>query len=80
MESMNNEQYFLTLLCSASILLAAFFAIRFRSVNPLWRMASLALSLVFILLLYFYMGDSTQLYGIGILAIAFLFTLRDVKR
>ena len=29
---------------------------------------------------YFYMDDSTQLYGIGILAIAFLFTLRDVKR
>ena len=77
---MNNEQYLLTLLCSASILFAAFFAIRFRNINPFWRIASLAIPLVFILLLYFYMGDSTQLYGIGILAIAFLFTLRDVKR
>ncbi len=77
---MNNEQYLLTLLCSASILLAAFFAIRFRNINAFWRIASLAIPLAFILLLYFYMDDSTQLYGIGILAIAFLFTLRDVKR
>ena len=79
-ESMNNEQYLLTLLCSASTLLASFFAIRFRNINAFWRIASLAIPLAFILLLYFYMGDSTQLYGIGILAIAFLFTLRDVKR
>lgn len=77
---MNNAQYLLALLCSASILLAAFFAIRFRNINPFWRMTSLALPLIFILLLYFFMDDSTQLYGIGILAIAFLFTLRDVKR
>ena len=77
---MSNVQYLLTLLCSASILLAAFFAIRYRSKNPFLRMALLACPLVFILFLYFFFGDITQLYGLGILAIAFLFILRDVKR
>ena len=72
--------YILTLLCAASVLLAAFFAIRYRKVNVYGRMAALALAAVFVLLLYFLFDDTTQLYGLGILAVAFLFTLRDIKR
>ena len=71
--------YILTLLCAASVLLTAFFAIRYRKVNAYIRMAALALSAAFVLWLYFHYGDTTQLYGLGILAIAFLFTFRDVK-
>ena len=70
--------YLLTLLCAATILLSAFFAIRYRKVNVYVRMAALALSAVFVLYLYFRYDDTSQLYGLGILAIAFLFTLRDI--
>lgn len=72
--------YILTLLCAATILLAAFFAIRYRKVNVYVRMAALALSAAFVLGLYFHYDDTSQLYGLGILAIAFLFTLRDINR
>ena len=72
--------YILTLLCAASVLLAAFFAIRYRKVNVYGRMAALAFAAVLVLLLYFLFDDTTQLYGLGILAVAFLFTLRDIKR
>jgi len=72
--------YILTLLCAASVLLAAFFAIRYRKVNVYGRMAALAFAAVFVLLLYFLFDDTTQLYGLGILAVAFLFTPRDIKR
>ena len=41
---------------------------------------SAAFAAVFVLLLYFLFDDTTQLYGLGILAVAFLFTLRDIKR
>ena len=70
--------YLLTLLCAATILLSAFFAIRYRKVNVYVRMAALALSAVFVLYLYFHYDDTSQLYGLGILAIAFLFILRDI--
>ena len=71
--------YILSLLCAASILLAAFFAIRYRKVNVYLRMAALALAALFVLFLYFRHDETSQLYGLGILAIAFLFTLRDIK-
>ena len=71
--------YLLTLLCAASILLAAFFAIRYRKVNAYLRIAALLLSAVFVFWLYFQYDDTTQLYGLGLLAVAFLFPLWDIK-
>ena len=72
--------YILTLLCAATILLASFFAIRYRKVNAYVRMAALVLSAVFVLWLYFRYDNTSQLYGLGILAIAFLFVLLDNHR
>jgi len=72
--------YILTLLCAATILLASFFAIRYRKVNAYVRMAALVLSAVFVLWLYFRYDNTSQLYGLGILAIAFLFPLIDINR
>ena len=72
--------YILGLLCAATILIAAFFAIRYRKVNAYLRIAALALAAVFVLFLYFRFDDTTQLYGLGILAIAFLFPLFDTKK
>ena len=72
--------YLLTLLCAATILLAAFFAIRYRKVNAYVRMAALVVAAVFVLFLYFRYDDTSQLYGLGILAVAFLFPFIDVKR
>ena len=72
--------YILTLLCAATILVAAFWAIRYRKVNAYIRIAALALAAVFVLWLYFCYDDTSQLYGLGILAVAFLFTLRDINR
>jgi archaellum biogenesis protein FlaJ (TadC family) len=71
--------YSLTLLCSFCILLAAFFAIRYRKVNAYLRMAALALAAIFVLVLYFKYDNTSQLYGLGILAVAFLFTLKWKK-
>ena len=72
--------YILTLVCAATILLAAFFAIRYRKVNAWLRLAALALSALFVLVLYFKYDNTSQLYGLGILAIAFIFPLIDIKR
>ena len=72
--------YILTLICAATILLAAFFAIRYRKVNAWLHLAALALSALFVLVLYFKYDNSSQLYGLGILAIAFIFPLIDIKR
>ena len=72
--------YILTLICAAIILLAAFFAIRYRKVNAWLRVAALALSALFVLVLYFKYDNTSQLYGLGILAIAFIFPLIDIKR
>jgi len=72
--------YILSLLCAATILLAAFFAIRYRKVSAYLRIAALVLAAVFVLFLYFRFDDTTQLWGLGILAIAFLFPFIDVKR
>ena len=72
--------YLLTLLCAATILLAAFFAIRYRKVNAYIRMAALILSAIFVFALYFKYDNTSQLYGLGILAIAFVFPMIDVKR
>ena len=72
--------YLLTLLCAATILLAAFFAIRYRKVNAYIRLAAIALAAVFVLFLYFRYDNTSQLYGLGILAIALLFPLVDAKR
>jgi len=71
--------YLLTLLCAASVLLSAFFAIRYRKVNAYVRLAALLLSAAFVLWLYFHFDDTTQLYGLGILAIAILFPLVDAN-
>ena len=73
-------KYFLTLLCSAAILLTAYFAIRYRKVNAYLRIASLILAAAYVVFLYFYYDDSTQLYGLGILAIALVFPVIDVMR
>lgn len=72
--------YILTLVCAATILLAAFFAIRYRKVNAWLRLAALAVSALFVLYLYFRYGDTSQLYGLGILAVALVFPLIDIKR
>lgn len=77
---MANVQYLLTYLCSASILLAAFFAIRFRKLNAFLRMLPLLLAAAFVSLLYFLYDDKSQLYGLGILAIALIFVLKDFRR
>lgn len=71
--------YFLTLLCSAFVLLTAFFAIRYRKVNAYLRMAALILSALFVLVVFFKYNNTTQLYGLGILAVACVFPLIDIK-
>ena len=72
--------YLLTLLCAATILLAAFFAIRYRKVNAWLRIAAIAVSAAFVLYLYFRYGDTSQLYGLGILAVALVFPVIDTRR
>ena len=72
--------YILTLICAATILLAAFFAIRYRKVNAWLRIAALAVSAAFVAYLYFRYDDTSQLYGLGILAIALIFPVIDLKR
>ena len=72
--------YILSLLCAAMILLTAFFAIRYRKVNAYVRMAALILSAIFVLVLYFKYDNTSQLYGLGILAIACVFPLIDSHR
>ena len=71
--------YILGLLCAASILLSAFFAIRYRKVNAYIRIAALVLAAIFVLFLYFRFDDTTQLYGHGILAVALVFPLIDLR-
>lgn len=71
--------YILGLLCAASILLSAFFAIRYRKVNAYIRIAALVLAAIFVLFLYFRFDDTTQLYGLGILAVALVFPLIDLR-
>ena len=72
--------YILSLICAAFILLTAFFAIRYRKVNAYIRLAALILSALFVLVLYFKYDNTSQLYGLGILAIACVFPLIDIKR
>ena len=72
--------FILTLICSACILLAAFFAIRYRKVNAYIRLAALAVAAAFVMYLYFKFDDTSQLYGLGILAVALVFPLIDIKR
>lgn len=72
--------YILTLLCSAFILLTAFFAIRYRSINAYIRIAALLLSAAFVLVLYFKYDNTSQLYGLGILGVALIFPLIDIHR
>ena len=43
--------YILTLLCAASVLLAAFFAIRYRKVNAYLSIAALILAAAFVVFL-----------------------------
>ena len=72
--------YILTLICAACILLAAFFAIRYRKVNAYIRLAALAVAAAFVMYLYFKFDDTSQLYGLGILVVALVFPLIDIKR
>ena len=72
--------YILTLLCAASILLSAFFAIRYRKVNAWLRVAALAVSAAFVLFLYYRYNDTSQIYGLAILTVALIFPLIDAKR
>ena len=72
--------YLLGLLCAATILLSAFFAIRYRKMNAYIRLAALALATIFVLFLWFKYDDTTQLWGLGILAVALVFPLIDIKR
>ncbi len=74
------EHYLLTLLSSAFILIASFVAIRYRKVSAYVRLAALALSALFLLCLFVIYGDTTQLYGLGILAVASVFPLIDIRR
>lgn len=72
--------YILTLICAATILLAAYFAIRYRKVNAYIRLAALAVAAAFVLFLYFKYDDTSQLYGLGILAVALVFPVIDIKK
>lgn len=72
--------YILTLLCAACMLFAAFFAIRYRKVSAYIRIAAIVFSAIFILALHFGYGDTSQLYGLAILAVALCFPLLDIKR
>ena len=72
--------YILTLICAATILLAAYFAIRYRKVNAYIRLAALAVAAAFVLFPYFKYDDTSQLYGLGILAVALVFPVIDIKR
>ena len=72
--------YILTLICAATILLAAYFAIRYRTVNAYIRLAALAFAAAFVLFLYFKYDDTSQLYGLGILAVALVFPIIDIKK
>ena len=72
--------YILTLICAACILIAAYFAIRYRKVNAYIRVAAIAVSALFVLYLYFKYDNTSQLYGLGILAVALIFPLIDIKR
>lgn len=72
--------YILTLICAATILLAAYFAIRYRKVNAYIRLAALAVAAAFVLFLYFKYDDTSQLYGLGILAVTLVFPVIDIKR
>lgn len=72
--------YILTLICAATILFAAYFAIRYRKVNAYIRLAALAVAAAFVLFLYFKYDDTSQLYGLGILAVALVFPVIDIKR
>lgn len=72
--------YILTLICAATILLAAYFAIRYRKVNAYIRLAALTVAAAFVLFLYFKYDDTSQLYGLGILAVALVFPVIDIKR
>ena len=72
--------YILTLICAATILVSSYFAIRYRKVNAWLRVAAIAVSTAFVLFLYFWFDDTTQLYGLGILAVALVFPLTDIKR
>ena len=72
--------YILTLISAATILLTAFVAIRYRKLNAWLRLLLLAAGAVFIAVLYFRLDDASQLYGLGILAIAAVFPLIDIKR
>ena len=72
--------YILTLICAAFILLTAFFAIRYRKVNAYLRLAALALSALFVFVLYFKYNNTSQFWGLGILAVAFVFPMIDIKR
>lgn len=71
--------YLLTLLCSASILLVTYFAIRKRKSSLLLRIVALVLVALLVLYLYFRYGDATQLYGLGILGIAMVYVIWDNK-
>lgn len=71
--------YILSLISAASIPAATYFALRNRNVNVYVRMGALALSAALVLLLYFLYDDTTQIYGLFVLLIAFFFTLRDIK-
>ncbi len=72
--------YILTLICAACILVAAYFAIRYRKVNAYIRVAAIAVAAAFVLYLYFKYDNTSQLYGLGILAVALIFPLIDIKR
>jgi len=74
------EHYLLTLLSSAFILVTAFIAIRYRKVSAYVRLAALAFSALFLLCLFVIYGDTTQLYGLGILAVASVFPFIDIRR
>ena len=72
--------YVLTLISAAVILASAFVAIRCRRLNAWLRLAFLAASAAFIAALYFFFGNTTQIYGLAFLSIAALFPLTDIKR
>ncbi len=72
--------YILTLICAATILVAAYFAIRYRKVNAYIRVAVIAVAAAFVLYLYFTYDNTSQLYGLAFLAVALIFPLIDIKR
>lgn len=71
--------YFIQLALVAVILLISFVAIRFRQIPALVRCGMVIGGIHLLLCLYYLLGISTQLFGLGLMLISYLFIYRDIE-